>query len=331
MRAPDLAMTDHTPPTADGPATCAASGVSAPACLILLAVLLTNIAWIAVTPVAAKTDDFITAAMLYGPFMLIVALCVRWRARVLAACIASLLLMLISTSIIGLNAMLGLTAAMPLIDARLAAMDAALRIDHLAIAAFMAEQRGLASVLAWFYNASGPLVLATGLALAITRRFERLCAYWLIYVACGAVTCLLAALWPAVGTYVFLGIPPLTGPDMPQGAAGTFHLADFERLRAGGAAALGPFDVQGVVTFPSFHCVMALVVAWGLWPLRWLRWFGVASAAVTIVATIPIGGHYVIDVIAGAALFAAVTTAVTAAAPARAAQEAPAPRLQAAE
>ncbi len=323
------AMTGHAPSLLETAAgRLRESGVSPLAALLVAGAMAANILWLAATSLTANVEDFQFVAIVYGPLVALVGIAaLRWRATRLAGALASVLFMMLTTHAIGLLAMLGLTAGMPLIDAQLAAADLRLGVDHHAIAALAAEHRAAAGLLGHVYNASGPLVVLTGVALALTGQGAHLARYWLIFVATGVITCALSIVLPAVGTYAHLGLPALTGPDMPQGAAGSFHMAEFERLRGAADATLGPFDIQGVVTFPSFHTAMALVIAYGAWRLPFMRWPGVIIAALTIIATVPIGGHYVVDVIAACLLFALVARAVS---PARRAVS-PAPALQPAE
>ncbi|MFN3551857.1 MAG: phosphatase PAP2 family protein, partial [Novosphingobium meiothermophilum] len=63
--------------------------------------------------------------------------------------------------------------------------------------------------------------------------------------------------------------------------------------------------VEGIVTFPSFHMVMALMAPYAL------RGAGLASmvafvwAALVTVSSIVIGGHYVVDLLGGAVTWVA--------------------------
>jgi len=60
--------------------------------------------------------------------------------------------------------------------------------------------------------------------------------------------------------------------------------------------------LTGVVTFPSFHVVVALAYAWGL---RHAGRFGRVMVVLNLamLPSIPVyGGHYLVDAIAGAAV-----------------------------
>lgn len=61
--------------------------------------------------------------------------------------------------------------------------------------------------------------------------------------------------------------------------------------------------VQGMVTFPSFHTVLALLVPFALRGYRWVFWPAVTLNAVVLVGTLTEGGHYLTDVLGGASIF----------------------------
>jgi membrane-associated phospholipid phosphatase len=73
--------------------------------------------------------------------------------------------------------------------------------------------------------------------------------------------------------------------------------ARFYALRDG--AAISWQQAQGIITFPSFHTAWALILTATFWHTR-LRWPAVALNAVMIVSTVTTGGHYYVDVFAGA-------------------------------
>ena len=58
----------------------------------------------------------------------------------------------------------------------------------------------------------------------------------------------------------------------------------------------------GIVTFPSFHAASAVLYAWALWPVRWMRPIVVLAFGAMLAATPINGGHYLIDIIAGTAI-----------------------------
>ena len=66
---------------------------------------------------------------------------------------------------------------------------------------------------------------------------------------------------------------------------------------------------EGLVTFPSFHTTLAIITTYAVRGVRYVFAPVCALNAVVIVATLPEGGHHLIDLVAGA-LIAAVAIAV---------------------
>jgi hypothetical protein len=204
-----------------------------------------------------------------------------------------------------LFSILGASLGLPLIDRQLAAVDAALGIDHRALAAWLAARPLLCDVLMQCYQASVPLVAMAGTLLAVLGQFDRLRRFLVGFAASLAATVVIAAIIPAIGTYAHLGLRDAAAGGLPAGA-GDYHLAYYAFMRSGASLDVGPLNVVGIVTFPSFHAVMALLVAYACWTVPAMRWPGVAYGGATLFATVPLGGHYVIDIVAGALILAVV-------------------------
>ena len=104
--------------------------------------------------------------------------------------------------------------------------------------------------------------------------------------------------------FVHLGLTPADYPNLaPQ--ASFVHLADMLALRAGGTFTLDIEKAQGIITFPSYHAALGLLLLIGAFANRGLRWPFVAMN-ITMIAASPIdGGHYFVDVAAGLAIAAA--------------------------
>lgn len=86
---------------------------------------------------------------------------------------------------------------------------------------------------------------------------------------------------------------------------GLYHLSHLERLRAGGLHMLELGNLPGLVTFPSLHTAAGIILAVSFWRTGL---FAVAAAycAIMILSTPIFGGHYFVDLFAGAALAAVV-------------------------
>lgn len=86
---------------------------------------------------------------------------------------------------------------------------------------------------------------------------------------------------------------------MPQGA-GTYAFHDIAQFRSASHAVLDLDALAGVITFPSAHTILALLAIQAWWWHPVLRWPVLALNLLVIVTTIPMGGHYYVDLIAGA-------------------------------
>ncbi len=187
---------------------------------------------------------------------------------------------------------------LPLQDARLLAWDRALGFDFRSLLDLTNRHRELIPPLASSYNSIGPQLLTATLLLPLVgyyrRSGEMLCAYLLAVL----VTTIISTLVPAIGVYGELGLHP---SDFPQIEPGGYYatLRDAPLVRDGSLRELSVTHLAGVLTFPSFHAVSAILYGWAFWPLRWVRPLAVAWNAMMLVATPLGGGHYLVDVLAG--------------------------------
>jgi membrane-associated phospholipid phosphatase len=110
----------------------------------------------------------------------------------------------------------------------------------------------------------------------------------------------ISILLPAEGAFAYFGFSADVLDRLPAGA-GVYHLAKFEYFRDSPSPLLSFASLQGVVTFPSFHCCLALMTIAATWSMRWLFPMSLAWNALVIASTVPIGGHYAIDILGGAA------------------------------
>jgi membrane-associated phospholipid phosphatase len=111
------------------------------------------------------------------------------------------------------------------------------------------------------------------------------------------ITAIVSIFLPARGATAFLGLYTLQDEGLPAGA-GTYAVSAFEHFYHGDALLVRLADINGIVCFPSFHTVMALLILQGLTRSP-IRLAAAGWAALTIVSTVPIGGHYVTDLAGG--------------------------------
>jgi membrane-associated phospholipid phosphatase len=198
-------------------------------------------------------------------------------------------------------ALTSLGAVFPLQDQLFASIDSFFQLDWLATVSFLNGSPLLIAALDASYHYTIFGMIYALVFLNVVRLPERVLEFfWGVVLTCLSVG-LVAALLPAVGAYPYYA-PSQEARSAIAADAGVWHLGDFEALRNRTFVLFELNKTEGLVTFPSFHTAMALLI-----PLA-MRGYGLVTAAawvfalVVVVSTIPIGGHYFIDVVAGAAL-----------------------------
>jgi membrane-associated phospholipid phosphatase len=197
----------------------------------------------------------------------------------------------------------GASFGLPLQDGAFHAIDRALQLNWAGWLTWMNAHPALHPVFREIYQSLMPQALAVVLVLAYTGRLAWLRVFLLAFFFAALVTIAIAAVLPAEGVWGFYGIrPEQHGAIMPS--TRETHLAIFHGLRDGSFRLLMARGAEGIITFPSLHAALGVILAAGFWPLRYLRWIGV-GLNVIMLASIPIdGGHYFIDIFAGLAIAA---------------------------
>jgi membrane-associated phospholipid phosphatase len=83
----------------------------------------------------------------------------------------------------------------------------------------------------------------------------------------------------------------------------------FHGARDGTMRTLSAQVLTGIITFPSVHAAGAVVLAWGASKARALRVPMAALNVLVVASAVLVGGHYIIDVVAGIAVAAAAIVA----------------------
>ena len=197
-----------------------------------------------------------------------------------------------------------MTTRYPYADSMLATWGKALGFDWLSYFQLVLDNPVLQTVLGRTYSAFMPASLIAFVILALTESLRR-AAYTVEAFFISSVVCIACGtLFPAEGaSALFLRgvLPEETITSLP----GLYHLESLHRLREEPLRELDPLKLMGLVTFPSFHTAGGLVIATALWRTRWF-WPAAVYTLIMIASTPIYGAHYVIDLVAGAAVAAAV-------------------------
>lgn len=198
----------------------------------------------------------------------------------------------IAFSIIGAIATYNFAALnYPLLDADFDTMDKALGFDWLSFYQFVEGEAWLSTILKIAYDSLLPQIAILVLYLSSLGKHNQSYELWWSAVIALTATALLSGLFPAAGTFAHYGV----------GIDRAVHLVHFHQLREGAHIVYAIPQMQGIITFPSYHVVLAILLTNAF---SNTKLFLVAGAfnIVMLIATPIYGGHYLVDMIAGAVI-----------------------------
>ena len=184
----------------------------------------------------------------------------------------------------------------PLADAWLARADALLGVDVPMLVSWTAARPGLVSVLRAVYGSLLPQFVLPPLVLGCWYRDRQaLWEYAWNFQMCLCAALVGLALFPAACAFTYYGFDPLLDQ--------TRFTTQFEALRTGVMSVVPLSDMEGMITFPSFHVAGGLLITWSFrrYPV-WAVALGLVNA-VLIASTVLLGAHYVVDVLAALGVF----------------------------
>lgn len=209
-------------------------------------------------------------------------------------------LMILGTITAAAVAMVALRSGAPMADSALESADATFGLHAQSVVAWVATWRISLEPLRNLYNSAFPeAALSLFLLSLLGRRLEawRLCFLFLVTLLSCAI---ISFAVPAYGSFVHAA--PATVRGLPPGA-GSFWWDALNRCRSAPVAVLTINDLGGVIAFPSFHTIIALLTMQAWFWNRWIRLPVIGWNLAMLFTTLPIGGHYFVDLIAGALLW----------------------------
>lgn len=180
----------------------------------------------------------------------------------------------------------------PLVDAQLAAWDSALGFDWLAMSSWLQTHPPVQTVLHFAYHSGLVQLVLVVLFLGFSSRPERLDEFMRLFIVGTLLTILLSGLLPAAGAWKY---------HVPTGSFDLSTLSHFELLRDGRMRDIPLREMQGLIAMPSLHTAMAVLFVYAMRCTRLVVPVFVVNVAM-LVSTPVDGGHYVVDVLAGAVL-----------------------------
>lgn len=193
------------------------------------------------------------------------------------------------------------TTGLPYADDALAAADRAFGFDWLAAMAWFQSSPRAATVLIEAYlaiNWQPQLAILLLCTLCSRAQAYRFVTAWAV---CLLLTVACFPFLPAIAAFQHYGVDPRAMPGPTNWMA--WRMTEvLEPLRNGTDTVLGSAELTGIITMPSFHAAAAILLMFGFWPLRWLRWPAIVLNALMFASAVPVGAHYMVDTLGGLAL-----------------------------
>jgi membrane-associated phospholipid phosphatase len=192
------------------------------------------------------------------------------------------------------------SADLPLQDHAFGVIDRAVGFDWAALLAWMNTSPTFYAVLRIVYQTLTMQMTTVVLCLAFAGQLARLRIYTLAFVLAALLSIAISAVLPGAGAWPHYGVSAADSPHVLPVVSTRWPV--FDGLREGTVRSLAAIGSEGIITFPSLHAALAVIVVMALWPIPILRWVVLALNALMLLATPIDGSHYLIDVIAGVAL-----------------------------
>jgi membrane-associated phospholipid phosphatase len=178
---------------------------------------------------------------------------------------------------------------LPLVDASLNAMDRHLGFDWLGYYGWVKTHAHYHRVIRFAYQSMVNQIWVVVAYLSFTGRFARLRAFLELSFSTLLFAILVSLFAPAASAAKYF---------QAQTHDAVSGFSQFEPLRAGTLRMIDLDAMQGLVSMPSFHTIMAILFCWSV--RRTPAAFILIPLNIALILATPIeGGHYLVDVIAG--------------------------------
>jgi hypothetical protein len=176
-------------------------------------------------------------------------------------------------------------------DEILVAADRALGLEVTDVLAWIGEYPWAKEALDSVYYTLVFLMAAALLSTTLLGRLKAAQEYVISMVCAVAITFPIFAAFQVQGPFAYYGFPAT-----PAQAEYLRVLAD---LKSQEVFTMDLGYTSGLITFPSFHTILALLAGIALWSFPYVRWLGLGWAGLIVLSTLTTAWHYVIDLVAG--------------------------------
>jgi membrane-associated phospholipid phosphatase len=195
---------------------------------------------------------------------------------------------------------LGAAAALPLQDALLAQIDKWMGLDWVGFVEFANTSAVASWLLTKAYQSTGYVLAGTLIWFCISGQGGRLAEFLAISCVTSMGIAVGMMILPAAGAYAYYH-PLLASYENFGAGAGMWHHDLLMALRTGVVPTIdfATPNSSCLVTFPSGHTVLAIIITYVLRGSRWTLLPALAINATMLVSTIPVGGHHLVDLVVG--------------------------------
>jgi hypothetical protein len=184
---------------------------------------------------------------------------------------------------------------LPLIDSALDKFDKALGFDWLAWFRFVNAYPAFEFALFTIYSTVAMQIVFSIIYFSRRQESHRCNELWWTAVISASITAVASGVFPAIGTFEYYGVA-----DAQHGV----HLHDLHGLRDNTLTSFSLLNLQGIVTLPSYHTVLTILLTYIYRSHRRMLLFVVPVNALQLLSIPSEGGHYIADMLAGGAVAA---------------------------
>ena len=192
---------------------------------------------------------------------------------------------------------LAASAGFPMQDAALVWVDKALGFDWEWFVGTLNSSPLLVSALIFSYKSLAWTVPVCVGYFILGRRSDELWTLTALMIFAAMLTISTFCFVPVVGAFTYFGVDnALAGEFTRQWpGSGTFYVSGLLDVHSNQSHTLDLSKINGIVQFPSYHSIVAIILMYMMRNERVMCWPFVAINIPMIIATVPCGSHYVCD------------------------------------
>jgi hypothetical protein len=276
--------------------------------LAVLAVMLVDTAWL----VASERLSLSMPSLLgFAPAVLLLAVlalycrsCDSALLRRIYVPVMGVLFIIVAFATLRVFDHLTMSIPVPFADDYLSRLDQAMGLNWLGYTEWVSRHPAIIASFQLVYNGLTLVSLLVFALLLFAIGSERAGEFARLLFWAGLATTVIGAALPAkaaMDRFASTELRLMFGPD-----AGIYPLPYLEVLRSQAAYTLDLQEMPGLVAIPSFHTICGLLIVYACRGHRYMWPVAVTYTTIMIASTPIMGGHYFIDLIAGALLTLAV-------------------------